>query len=978
MMRTLRSLSLALSLTACWITDSKVDASDSIYAWSFDQSHRDAKGFRPIAGNLHARTKGSIEPLGKEKSPGAVFLDGKTSRIVASDKIETLPLPTETVHVEAVVSVFEPLRWGGIVTAFQDNGNFERGFLLGFENDRFSFAVSTEGTNKLTYVTAKSAFTLKRWYHVAGTYDGKVARLRVNGEIVAESDAPAGKILPAPRGFLEIGAYHDDDEDFRTPMAIRRASISHAPPKELSGADALTTELAALPPLEEVDRERFGPFSRVLGPFVEFVDRDRVKIDWETDVAVQTEIELEINDTESLGYDETTDQHVHSAEFEDIAPERVYKYRLHGTSEDGKTSILSPEFEFDSSFNYTPPPIKIEPWPGAKSSRDALYEKLADRIVAHAGIAKGYCLILDSGDGRLAYELAKRTEWKIVGLEQDEQRLDRTRRTLDAAGIYGTRVSVHRWDGDALPYGPYLANVITTDAGLTTGGLPKNVAEIYRVLRPSGGLLALGSWDDSTQPIADDAFPRWLQSAGKTNGDSKIDEGDPRLWFFTRGKLPGGGEWTHQYASPDNSSCSQDELVSGKLQVAWFGRPGPRPMPDRGPRNPAPVSANGRLYVQGYRVLFALDAYNGTILWCKQIPTMRRANMPRASSNMVATDDALFVAVGEHIIGFDGQTGKRIFARKAKRKSENREYEWGYLASTAAKNGAIIGSSTIRGGNYLGDDGEWFEDEKDNSIAKVTSDSVYSINPETGEELWSYANGVVVNSTITISDGVVYFIESRNPDAKNKEKGRLSAELEKDQHIVALNVDSGSKLWEMPFDASKCQFTTYFSHSKDTLFVCGTDKKKTFHTWAIDTKDQKVLWEHHIAAKKTHHSGHLMHPVIVDDKIFVNKHTFDLRSGDILKFDPFDYHGCGTMAASSGAIFHRFEYHGMLDLATNKRTEFVGVRGGCWLGQIPAGGMLLAPESGAGCSCTHAFQTSMGFVPVVEIEEEEKDDAAED
>ena len=52
-----------------------------------------------------------------------------------------------------------------------------------------------------------------------------------------------------------------------------------------------------------------------------------------------------------------------------------------------------------------------------------------------------------------------------------------------------------------------------------------------------------------------------------------------------------------------------------------------------------------------------------------------------------------------------------------------------------------------------------------------------------------------------------------------------------------------------------------------------------------------------------------------------------------------------------------------LDLETGKRTEFVGVRGSCWLGQIPAGGLLLAPESGAGCSCTHAIQTSMAFVP---------------
>jgi hypothetical protein len=30
---------------------------------------------------------------------------------------------------------------------------------------------------------------------------------------------------------------------------------------------------------------------------------------------------------------------------------------------------------------------------------------------------------------------------------------------------------------------------------------------------------------------------------------------------------------------------------------------------------------------------------------------------------------------------------------------------------------------------------------------------------------------------------------------------------------------------------------------------------------------------------------------------------------------------------------------------------------------IPAGGMLLAPETSAGCSCTHAIQTSIGYLP---------------
>jgi hypothetical protein len=69
------------------------------------------------------------------------------------------------------------------------------------------------------------------------------------------------------------------------------------------------------------------------------------------------------------------------------------------------------------------------------------------------------------------------------------------------------------------------------------------------------------------------------------------------------------------------------------------------------------------------------------------------------------------------------------------------------------------------------------------------------------------------------------------------------------------------------------------------------------------------------------------------------------------------------MSASHHLIFQRYEFHGILDLKTKKRTELLGVRGGCWIGLIPSGGMLLAPESGAGCSCGHSLQTSVAYVP---------------
>ena len=185
---------------------------------------------------------------------------------------------------------------------------------------------------------------------------------------------------------------------------------------------------------------------------------------------------------------------------------------------------------------------------------------------------------------------------------------------------------------------------------------------------------------------------------------------------------------------------------------------------------------------------------------------------------------------------------------------------------------------------------------------------------------------------------------------------------------MALDAATGKKLWEKPFDFSRCRYVTYMTHSKDTLLITGTDSDSVFHSYAFDARDGAELWTHQAKELKGHHTGQLAHPTIVGDRVYFNKHTYVLRTGEVLGVHNFDWHGCGVMSASNHTVFSRYEYHGMLDLATNKRTEFLGIRSGCWLSLIPSGGLLLAPETSAGCSCGHSLQTSIAFVPQKIIE----------
>jgi hypothetical protein len=74
--------------------------------------------------------------------------------------------------------------------------------------------------------------------------------------------------------------------------------------------------------------------------------------------------------------------------------------------------------------------------------------------------------------------------------------------------------------------------------------------------------------------------------------------------------------------------------------------------------------------------------------------------------------------------------------------------------------------------------------------------------------------------------------------------------------------------------------------------------------------------------------------------------------------------GCGTKTASNHLLAFRHHFHSFWDPKSNAWQEWTGTRGGCWLGLLPAGGMLLGPETSSGCSCTHAIQTSIAWIPV--------------
>jgi len=147
----------------------------------------------------------------------ALSLNGSQDYLLVSENpLAAGLLASNLFSVSAWVLIQETTGDGGITGFIQDNGNFEKGWLLGYNQKTFNFILSTAGTDdgdgRHTKLNGKTPINPGLWHHVAATYDGKAMRLYVNGKLDAESQAQSGNILYPEKGKYVIGAFVDDDE----------------------------------------------------------------------------------------------------------------------------------------------------------------------------------------------------------------------------------------------------------------------------------------------------------------------------------------------------------------------------------------------------------------------------------------------------------------------------------------------------------------------------------------------------------------------------------------------------------------------------------------------------------------------------------------------------------------------------------------------------------------------------------------------
>ncbi len=703
-----------------------------------------------------------------------------------------------------------------------------------------------------------------------------------------------------------------------------------------------------------------------LGPYLQFVSQSTARVFWETGQPCPSVVEFGLTPSLRQRVEDPAAKVVHRVTLTDLRPGRVYHYRIRHIDRAGETA--SKVYRFDMALNYTLPDWPNRPSPYADEASAQRAAKAAGRIIAETGVTKGYCLVLGCRDGQLAYELARRSQLRITCVDTDPVRLGQVAERMMKAGVYGWRVSVRRlasWN--RLPLTQCSANLIVSESLASSGQCPVDAREMFGVLRPES-VAYLGPYRDADGRLRRNEIKRWLQISQL---EPAVAEDGNDLWLkIVRPALDGAGQWTHQYGHPDNSANSRDDLQgateTGHLQVQWLGRPGADFGADRNPRMPAPLSVSGRLFHQGLDRMVALDAYNGTILWSLEVPGLLRVNMPRDASAWCADENYLYVAVRDKCWRLDAQTGNRSATYPVIERSDGKhDLHWGYVASSRDK---LYGSAVKKGAAYTniwGGGGEgWYDGTSGPTTFKVCSDLLFALQPTSGKTVWTYQNAAILNTTITIGAARVYFVECRHPLVTGQDSGRIGVpELWHDQYLVCLDADCGDKLWEKPIDTADGTVVFYLCCADERLFVTSSAAGK-YHLYAIDARDGSPLWSASHPWTANNHGGHMQHPVVMRKIVYLEPCGYRVEDGGRVTDKMGRHGGCATYVGTAGALIHRGAGGriAMWNVTSGKSTFWDSLRPSCWLSTVAAGGMVLSPEGGGGCSCANWLQTSLGFV----------------
>ncbi len=543
----------------------------------------------------------------------------------------------------------------------------------------------------------------------------------------------------------------------------------------------------------------------------------------------------------------------------------------------------------------------------------------AKQILDATGIRGGLVVHVGCGDGRLTSALRANDSYIVQGLDKDVAKIDEARKHIFSLGLYGP-VSVDRFEGNELPYIDNLVNlVVAEDLG------EMRIDEVLRVLAPNGVAYVkkAGAWQKTIKPRP-----------------KEIDE------------------WTHYLHDATGNAVAADSVVGPPRRMQWVGSPKWARSHEHSASLNALVSANGRIFYimdEGPRdsiqlparfTLTARDAFNGTVLWKREVPNWFNHLFPlksgpaRLTRRLIVVGDQVYTTLGinEPLSAIDAATGKTVRTYAGTKTVEELVSIDGVLFLVVNPDREPV--------LYNQQDAHCWA-ERDRASARwgwhETVEVLMAVNAGTGEVLWKLEGKIVPMSLAADGRRVVYH---------------------DGEAVVCVEHGTGRKLWRTPVERSPL-IPTGWSPSmvlyKDTVLFSG--KKQSLVV--LSAEDGRELW-----TSKLHPSGHFCpEDIFVIDGlvwsgdiasaqprstgIFTGR---DPHSGDIERefspnVNPFAvmHQRCYPSKATEKYIIPSWTGTEFIDPRTKEWEIHHWVRGGCFYGVMPCNGLLYATPNACAC-----------------------------
>ncbi len=551
----------------------------------------------------------------------------------------------------------------------------------------------------------------------------------------------------------------------------------------------------------------------------------------------------------------------------------------------------------------------------------------AIEILRTSSVTEGYCVDLGCGDGALSEALAARTGLTVYAIDADPQNVASARQRLAEQGLYGTRVTVHQGDPSATGYPSRFADLIVSGRALAEGSQAVSQPELQRLLRPYGGVGCVG------RP----------SSLKKTVG----------------GPLAGAGTWTHQYADAGNTGCSDDALAAGPLGMLWFDDLN-FTMPNRHGRGPAPLFLDGRVFIEGRDAVRCISAYNGRTLWEHPLPKILTAydqehlmGTAGTGSNVCATPEGVYIVRDDVCRHLHPSDGTLLASHRAPKLPDGRPGVWSYVACVGdTLFGSVANTEHLVKYRY---------GRSDMSTQYTESQLLFALDAKSGRPKWAFTPSASIrNNTIAVAGGRVYLIDRELANRDDARRGQKDAP-HRPGVLAALDAQTGKTLWKQTEDIygtmliAAEEYDVLLMAYQDTRFKL--DSEAGGRMTAFRPQDGKRLWD--VEAR------YGSRPIVVGRTIYAQPGAWDLLSGEAQDFQFARSYGCGILAGSKNLLTYRSATLGYTDLRKGSQVaNYGGIRPGCWINAVPAGGLVLMPDATDRCSCSYLIKASIALQPM--------------